>query len=210
MQDTTSFLITGLLLGLSAGFAPGPLLTLVISETLRHGVRAGVLVALAPVVTDLPIIVITLTLLTMVADQQWVLGVLSLCGALVVAAMAVDVLRAAPSADETPSAAPRSLLKGVLANALSPHPYLFWIGVGGPLLFKASRVGTATAALFVAGFYVTLVGAKVVLAIVTGRSRAFIDGDVYRFVLRLLGGLLLVLALVLVRDGLRLIGVWNT
>jgi len=41
------FLSAGFLLGLSGGLAPGPLLTLVASETLRHGVRVGIGAALA-------------------------------------------------------------------------------------------------------------------------------------------------------------------
>ena len=53
-----SFLTTGAILGLSAGFAPGPLLTLVVSETLRYNVKEGIKVALAPIVTDLPIVVL--------------------------------------------------------------------------------------------------------------------------------------------------------
>lgn len=47
------FLSVGAVLGLSSGLSPGPLLALVISETLRHGVKAGVKVALAPIITDL-------------------------------------------------------------------------------------------------------------------------------------------------------------
>ncbi|OGT32916.1 MAG: hypothetical protein A2W28_01290 [Gammaproteobacteria bacterium RBG_16_51_14] len=50
------FLVTGAVLGISAGLAPGPLLALVVTETLKHGIRTGVRVALVPVCTDLPII----------------------------------------------------------------------------------------------------------------------------------------------------------
>ena len=48
--EMIDFLTIGAALGLSAGLAPGPLLTLVISETLQHGVKSGVKVALAPVI----------------------------------------------------------------------------------------------------------------------------------------------------------------
>ena len=65
-----SFISIGMLLGLSAGFAPGPLLTLVISETLSHDVKSGVKVALSPVFTDLPIVIITLTLLAQLSAFQ--------------------------------------------------------------------------------------------------------------------------------------------
>ena len=43
---------TGLLLGAPSGLAPGPMLLLIISETLRHGKRAGLKVACIPLFTD--------------------------------------------------------------------------------------------------------------------------------------------------------------
>jgi threonine/homoserine/homoserine lactone efflux protein len=50
------FLSAGITLGLSAGFSPGPLSTLVISHSLRYGTREGVKVAMAPFITDVPIV----------------------------------------------------------------------------------------------------------------------------------------------------------
>jgi threonine/homoserine/homoserine lactone efflux protein len=95
----------------------------------------------------------------------------------------------------------------VLANFLSPHPYLFWISVGAPLILQASRLGQDAAALFLAAFYSCLVGAKVVLAVMVGRSRGFLSGPFYSFLIRQLGGVLILLGLLLVSDGLTLLGV---
>ncbi len=67
-------LIIGTVLGLSAGFAPGPLLTLVISETLQSEIRSGVKVALAPIITDVPIIVLTLFILSKLSNFHNILG----------------------------------------------------------------------------------------------------------------------------------------
>jgi threonine/homoserine/homoserine lactone efflux protein len=59
--------IAALLLGLSYGFAasvsPGPTLGLVLAQTLQRGWRAGVLVALAPLCSDLPIVLLSVTVL---------------------------------------------------------------------------------------------------------------------------------------------------
>jgi threonine/homoserine/homoserine lactone efflux protein len=41
---------------------------------------------------------------------------------------------------------PKSLTKGILANALSPHPYLFWLSVGAPTMSKAISVGSVQTA----------------------------------------------------------------
>jgi threonine/homoserine/homoserine lactone efflux protein len=88
-----SFLTTGTILGLSAGFAPGPLLALVISETVEYGVKAGVKVALAPIITDLPIIIITLFILAKLSSFHSVLGVISIIGAIFILYMGIENIR---------------------------------------------------------------------------------------------------------------------
>jgi len=55
-------LASGAFLGLSCGLAPGPLLALLLAQTLRHGPREGCKIALTPLVTDAPIIVVALVL----------------------------------------------------------------------------------------------------------------------------------------------------
>ena len=97
----------GLLLGLSAGLAPGPLLALVITQTLRGGARAGVVVAVAPLLTDVPIVGICLVLVGVIAGtgSAAALGAISLVGGSFVAWLAFDTWRAeapeAPAIDAT-------------------------------------------------------------------------------------------------------------
>ena len=76
------YLSAGTLLGLAAGFAPGPLLVLVLSETLRHDIRAGIKVSIAPLITDVPIIVISLLVLNRLAHFKTILGAVSILGGL--------------------------------------------------------------------------------------------------------------------------------
>jgi threonine/homoserine/homoserine lactone efflux protein len=201
------FLTIGLVLGLSAGLAPGPLLTLVVSETLRYHVGAGIRVALAPLISDLPIVVVSVGLLSTMSGFESVLGGISLVGGAVVFRMGVHGLRTRALVIEPEISGSNALAKGVLVNVLSPHPYLFWISVGAPLVHRAMAVSVAAAGAFILGFYLLLVGAKVVLALVVGRSRAVIKGRAYVFTMRGLGLVLCLLALVLVKDGLALLGV---
>jgi threonine/homoserine/homoserine lactone efflux protein len=200
-----SFLALGTLLGLSAGLAPGPLLALVLSETLTHGVRAGLRVCLAPLITDLPIVAVSLLLLSRLAATPAVLGALSLLGAALVFWFGIQNLRARPVLKLPEGLHPRSLRKGILVNFLSPHPYLFWLGVGAPAAIRAAQSGLLWAVAFVAGFYVLLVGSKMVLALAAGRSRHLLSSRGYLLVMRMLGLLLCLFSLLLVRDGIRLL-----
>jgi threonine/homoserine/homoserine lactone efflux protein len=196
------FLFFGVLLGLAAGFSPGPLLALVVSETLQHNIRSGVRVALAPIITDAPIIVGIFLVLKSIEKFSPVLGVISLGGALFVFYLAFDTFLAGDYRPEVEKKPPRSLRKAVLVNALSPHPYLFWASVGGPLLLKAFGIHFSHGLAFLTGFYFFLVGSKVFLAVLTGKSRSFFQGKAYRLTLRSLAILLFVFGFFLFREGL--------
>ena len=201
------FITIGVVLGLSAGFAPGPLFALVISETLQHGVSAGIRVALAPLFTDLLIIIVALAVLSKLADFHNIVGIISLLGGVVILYMGYGSINVRSPELATSDTAPKSLTKGILANALSPHPYLFWFSVGGSLMSRAMKVSVATLVLFLFCFYFCLMGTKVVLAILVGRSRSFLKGTFYIYTMRLLGVALCILSILLFRDGLKLLGV---
>ena len=201
-----NFLTMGSILGLSAGFAPGPLLTLVISETLRHDIRAGIKVALAPMITDLPIIMLTLFILVKLSGFHKVLGIISCMGGFFVLYLGWQsmVTRGVKlNLQETRS---KSLAKGIIVNTLNPHPYLFWFGVGGPTITKAMKLSMVAPLAFVCSFYVLLVGSKILIALLVGKSRSFLTGKGYIHTIRLLGVALCALAIFLFRDGFKLLG----
>lgn len=194
---------TGFILGLSAGIAPGPMLTLVVTQSLRYGAREGLKVSLSPLLTDFPIIAITLFLLSGIAHFDIYIGVISFAGGIYVAVLAYECFYAKISGIAAQSAAPRSLKKGIVVNFLNPHPYVFWITIGSPLLIKYYNAGISTAAGFIAIFYVMLVGSKIALAVVAGGSRRLLDNGWYSAVMRILGILLIIFSITLLRDAVR-------
>jgi len=205
-----AYLSYGTVLGLSAGFSPGPLLTLVISQTLQHGTREGVRVAAVPLLTDLPIIFLVLFAFSSLSDPEFVLGAVSVFGGLFVLTLGLKSLRQGPVKLELNQSEPRSYLKGVLVNVLSPHPYLFWVTVGAPTMLKANQHGAIWAVGFVCCFYVCIVSAKVAVALLVGRSRQFLSAGPYLWVMRLLGLLLVGFAMLLFYDGAILLGFFKS
>ncbi len=196
-------LVSGLLLGLSAGFSPGPLMALVVAQTFRHGTKEGVKTALVPLLTDAPVILLSLLAITRLSSLDFFLGLVSLAGGLYVCCLAWDSFRA-PRLDSGPAPAePRSWTKGVLTNLLSPNPWLFWFTVGAATLARACSHSWLAAAFFLLLFYLCLCGTKAAVAVAAGRSRAFLSGRVYRLILAVLGAALALFALLLFRDALR-------
>jgi threonine/homoserine/homoserine lactone efflux protein len=191
----------GILFGLSAGLAPGPLFALVIAQTLRFGASQGARVGLAPLLTDLPIVVGSVLLVGSAGAFGWLPAVISLAGAVFVASLALDTWRAMPSTASSEAETPRSWMRGFAANLLSPHPYLFWLLVGAPTLVGAvASAGPAGGAAFLAGFYACLVGSKVALALLTARAGRLVAGRGWRLVMRALALLLAVFAVGLLRE----------
>jgi threonine/homoserine/homoserine lactone efflux protein len=207
-------MLTALLLGISYGFtagiSPGPMLGLVITQTLQRGWRAGNLVALAPLITDLPIV--TLAILLIGHLPAGALNWLALIGGLFVVYLSLETGRTALRLPKEParetslpsaSAVGSVLWRAVITNALNPHPYLFWGTVGAQLLIRRFESdGLAAAALLLVSFYVLLVGTKLLVAFAVNHSRGWLHGPAYRRVLLASALLLLALGIWLLSEGL--------
>lgn len=198
-------LIAGMTLGLYAGFSPGPLLILVISQTLKHGYKEGVKVAFAPIITDVPIILITVLFLSMISRYTSILGIISIIGGLYLSYMAYESFKTRGLTDDIEFQEPKSLKKGATVNFLNPAPYIFWITIGSPILINAYSESVLSPILFLTGFYMFLVGSKIVLAYASSRSRDFLKGRTYIYIMRVLGIVLVIFALYFVYHGIQLI-----
>jgi threonine/homoserine/homoserine lactone efflux protein len=202
----TTLLSSAVVYGLSAGISPGPLLALVISQTLRYGVREGVKAAMAPLVTDLPIILVSVLILRSLSDSRFILGCISMAGGLFVTYLAYECFRTVRLEMADRDGGPQSLSKGVAVNALNPHPYLFWLTVGGPSVIRAWADSPLGAVAFVAVFSGCIVGSKVMVAAMVGQSRHVLSGKGYGTVMRALGLALIFFAVLLFKDGVELAG----
>jgi threonine/homoserine/homoserine lactone efflux protein len=199
----TEALALALAFGLPAGIAPGPLLALVITASARDGVRAGLTVAIAPLLTDLVLVAIALTALSAFSDRT--LGVLGLLGSLFVLRMAWETWSEARTADPMadaertrPVKKGRYVRRGVLVNALNPHPIVFWLTVGGPVAVRlGDDHGHLATATFVVVFLLAIVTSKALVAVAVGAARRRIAGRTYRGILRVMAVLLAAVAVAL-------------
>lgn len=205
------YVIVGLVLGLGSAVSPGPLQTLVISQAVLRGWRAGAAMALAPLASDLVIVVVAVGVVRLV-PTVWLNGI-SLAGAVLVGYIAWDTARAArqaayaepalaAAADGTappPAPPPRnragqvSYARAVLVNFLNPHPWLFWMVVGAPIAVRAIHQAVLFGIFFVLMFYVGMIGLKIALAMLAARGVAWMGS---RFQIWTLWGATLGLAVV--------------
>ncbi len=195
----TEFLL-GAGIGWAAGLTPGPLHTLIMVTSIRRGFRAGASVALAPPIADLPVVPIALFLVGSMSDG--IVRMLSFGGGLFVIWLGVITVRSAGRGEDADTRAGSDLAKGIVTNLLSPHPWLFWLTVGGPILVTAWTANPARGLAFLAGFYGLLVGTKIVVAWLASHGRRLAGTPWYARLVAASGMLLFGMGAFLVRDAL--------
>ncbi len=167
-----TYLAQGLALGFAAAIQPGPFQAYLISRSLSDGWRQTLLAALAPLVSDGPIVALVLLVISQV--PPWFEGILSLAGGLFVLYLAWEAYRSW-RADVSPDTATsaggtRSLWRAALTNALSPGPYLFWSLVTGPILLQGWRERPLNGLGFLAGFYAAMIGVNALIIVLFGAA----------------------------------------
>lgn len=194
-------LLIGLSLGAAAGVSPGPLLVLVVSSAIRGGWPAGVLAACAPLVSDAVVVATTLLVLDLLPPTA--LAWIAMLGSAFVLWTGLKTLLEArsvalgPVGDLPAGFARRALGQAALVNLLSPHPWVFWATVLGPLTVTTWRDEPGSAIALVAGFYLTIVGSKAVIGLFVGRTRHRLSARGYRRALYAAGVLLMAAAVAL-------------
>ena len=162
------YFFQGVAFALSATIMPGPLLAFLLSRSLQHGWKRTLPAALAPVLTDGPIIFLVLIVLTRLPKRFP--DFLQIAGGLFILYLAKGVVSSMKTAEsiQAPSGseARKSLFQAVTMNLLNPNPYIFWSMVGGPVILSGWRESPGLGLSFMVGFFGTFVCGLSVLIIV--------------------------------------------
>jgi threonine/homoserine/homoserine lactone efflux protein len=152
------YLIIGITYAFTAVVQPGPFQAFLLSQTLSKGWRRTLPAAFGPLISDLPVILIVLLLLTTVLPRF--ISILQIAGGLFLLYLAFNAYKTWKNFDSpkplTPHSNQQTLLSAVLVNLLNPNPYLGWSLVLGPLLLKGWHQNPANGIVLLVSFYVTL------------------------------------------------------
>jgi len=153
------YLILGITYAFAAAVQPGPFQAYLISQTLANGWRRTIPAAFAPLLSDGPIIVLVLLVLSRM--PPWLVQVLQGAGGVFLLYLSVGAFKTwrdfgAKRAVQV-QAIQQTVLKAALVNLLNPSPYLGWSLVMGPLLLKGWRETPIDGIALLVGFYITLI-----------------------------------------------------
>jgi threonine/homoserine/homoserine lactone efflux protein len=149
------YLVLGITYGFAAAVQPGPMQTFLISQALTYGWRHTLLLACAPIISDIPVIVLVLIVLNII--PIWVENVLHLVGGFFLLYLAWGAFKTFSkyTLNQTTlfQSKTQSFFKAVLVNLINPNPFLGWSLVMGPLLLQGWRESVSNGVALVAGFY---------------------------------------------------------
>jgi threonine/homoserine/homoserine lactone efflux protein len=168
------YILQGVGLGFSAAVLPGPFLAYLISQTLSRGWKRALPAALAPLISDGPIIALCLLILSQV--PAWFERTLHFAGGTFILYLAYGASRAWREFDPSIVSAADAGIQGsvftaALMNTLSPGPYIYWSLVTGPILMRGWRETPMNGIGFLAGFYITIVLSLTAIILVFGLAR---------------------------------------
>jgi len=167
------YIIQGIGYGFAAAVQPGPFQTYLISQTLTNGWKRTLSAALAPLISDGPIIALCLLVLSQI--PAWLQRFLYIAGGLFILYLAYGAYRAWKNFDSdissTQSGTHQGVLKAALVNMLNPNPYIYWTLVTGPILLMGWREMPANGVGFLTGFYISILLSLSAIIIVFGTTR---------------------------------------
>ncbi len=169
-------MLSSILLGSSLAFAaviqPGPLQAYLFSSVTQRGWRQTLPAALSPLLSDGPIILSVLLILTRLPDAA--AQVLQAAGGVLLLYFAWSSYRQwrrGPLTETKSEArAPRTLLEACGVNLLNPNPWLGWSLVMGPALLAAWSVSAAHGLAFLISFYGVMTCGTALLIMLLGTT----------------------------------------
>jgi threonine/homoserine/homoserine lactone efflux protein len=174
------YLLQGLTLGLSAAATPGPFQAFLLSQSARIGWRRSLPLACAPLISDGPIIILVMLILTNLPG--WFLEPLRFGGGLFLLHLAraafVTAKQKTVFKDILHTPVADSVMQAAILNLLNPNPYIFWSLIGVPVLLKAWQQGPACCLAFLGGMYAALIsscGCLVILFATAARLGASVN-----------------------------------
>ena len=177
----------GVALGIIEGIKPGPLLTMVIRESLSKGLKAGMWTAAAPIFTDGPLIIVSLFFAGWLATEPSVLLIISALGALFLAKMGLECFTLELPNPDVKGDASGSFKRGVLTNLLNPNVYVFWFLIGGPLMASAAEQEPVAPVIYAIAFLLTIILVKASIAWIFVGGGTWLSPRKYRIAMAICG-----------------------
>jgi len=141
MLDVLIFAATSFMIGLSGAMAPGPLLTVTISDSLKKGFRTGPLLVLGHLIGEVFIILLILAGLGWLITSSLASTLIGLVGGAVMIFMGLTMMRDTSLEVEVSEFEDfGSVSKGLVTSVSNPYFFIWWGTIGAALMLKGMEM----------------------------------------------------------------------
>lgn len=205
-------IVTAFVVGLSGAMAPGSLLVVVVTETVRKGFWAGPVALIGHAVTEITMVALLALGLGKLLSYQSALGVIGLVGGLMLfwfgwgtwktarsATLSLDAGAGdKPAAGRSDAGKPGARGKGMLSTAFAgmvasvsnPYWVLWWATIGAAYVASGMKYGPVGPATFFLGHIASDTAWYVLVSLAVATGTRFFNDKVYRGVLYACGAFL--------------------
>jgi threonine/homoserine/homoserine lactone efflux protein len=216
LQSSAQLFAAAFVIALTGAMAPGPFLTVTITDTARYGRRAALLLLAGHALLEAVLLVGFAFGLQSILRAPSVSTALALIGGAFLAWMALDLLRGVVrrtltldvtgSVDAPTQARFGGILRGAAVSLSNPYWTLWWATIGVKLASDALAIGPAGIVAFFAGHEAADVAWYAFIAQAVHSGRRFLSDRVYRALIGVCAAMLLALAASFLAGGIGSLG----
>lgn len=198
-MELLSVFFVSFAIAISGALMPGPLLTLVIAESFKHGAKTGPIVILGHALLELLMLILLIFSLNRFIHNPVVLTAISLIGAIVLIYLGGQMLFSLPGLtlefDQIKTRSSELVWSGITMSLANPFWSIWWLTIGLGLVISARQLGLKAVGVFFLGHILADLLWYTAVSVTVSRGRKLISRDAYR-------GIILVCALILIGFGI--------
>lgn len=207
MVSLVSIFFTSFVIALSGAMMPGPLLTATISESTRHGFKAGPLLILGHGILELLLVTALLLGLAPLLQKDSVFIVVAVAGSFFLLWMAITMFRSLPRLrvewEVASSAHDHLVVNGMLLSLANPYWTVWWASIGLGYILYSRQFGYPGVFFFFLGHIAADLAWYAVISFIVDRGRCFFSDRLYRAVIGACAAFLVLFAGYFAWSGLR-------
>ncbi|MBN2425691.1 MAG: LysE family transporter [Calditrichaceae bacterium] len=170
-----AYLLMGITFAFAAAVQPGPLFTFIVSKALSHGWKSTLPAAFAPLLSDGPIFLLVIFVLSNVSAGF--IHVIQFAGGLFLLYLAYKAYKAwqlyNPDKIIDKQSGRQTIINAAMVNILNPNPYIGWSLVMGPLFLTGWNESSVKGLALIFGFYCTIIITMMGIIILFSAARRF-------------------------------------
>ncbi|MBN1255182.1 MAG: LysE family transporter [Deltaproteobacteria bacterium] len=198
--------VSSFVVGLSGALMPGPVLTVTIAETTRRGFWAGPLIVLGHGIIEFALFVALVLGLGAFLENDLVFGIVGVGGAIVLMGMGAGMLWGTKTAtlklELSEGERSRPVIAGLLTSISNPYFIIWWATIGLSFIATSQRLGIMGLGSFYSGHIMSDVVWYFAVAWAVTMGKRIMNDHVYRWIIGLCGGFLVLLGVYFGYSGL--------